>query len=181
MKTTITYAVLLIITFIYLVSCNHTQAETNSFKPIVVDWDLSCPHEHEPHKIGSTEATKGLTEYKDYIDRVKETLDKKAPEAFPDKEDKLNYGSEVDFDLLLEVLAHRKFVCSDKLFLMNTIRPKLDENRKPIEGEPVTEIMFVLESKDHKENPTYTYFDFTRPCPNGCPKNIPNLEYPTNN
>ena len=183
MKTTIKYAVILIITFIYLVSCKQEkqmEEKPISHKKIVVDWELCVDSaEFESHKLGDKKAIKGLIEYKDYIDDVKDTLQKTAPDAFLDMSDILNYGSEVDFDMLLEVLAHRKFVCSDKLFLMNTIRPKKIGD-KTIVGEFVTEVMFVLESLDSLENPEYTFFDFTRPCPNGCPKHIPNLKYPTN-
>lgn len=147
-------------------------------KTIVVDWETcSDSAAYESHRIKNHEGVSSLQQYKTYIDRVKDTLTKTSLIAFPNMDDKLNYGSEVDFNVLLEVLSHRKYACSDKLFLMNAMRPKIVDG-KPSKDEIVAEILFVIESKDEKGNPTYTYFDFTRPCPNGCPKSIPDLEYP---
>ncbi|WP_298512602.1 hypothetical protein [uncultured Kordia sp.] len=176
MKTISKYAAFIAIICSSFVACKQEKPELTNSR--VVNWNLCTDSTaYESHKLGNEEAESGLRKYKTYIDNVRDTLAKDAPGAFPDMADKLNYGSEVDFDMLLEVLAHRKVECSDKLFVMNAIRPK-KEDGKTIKGEFVTEIMFVIESIDKNGTLSHTYFDFTRPCPNGCPKKIPTLEYP---
>jgi hypothetical protein len=171
MKTMIKNVVLLVVAFTLFVSCK--KENSGDKKSILVDWDLTCIGGPDTHQIDSTAAIKALVTYKTYIDSVKDTLTKDSPKAFPDKDDMLNYGVQVEYDLLLEVLTNIKYRCEDKLYFMNAIRPKKTKDGKHIEEELVTETIIVIESKDKAGNIQHMYFDFTRPCPNGCPDNLP--------
>jgi hypothetical protein len=195
MKSTIKYAVLLVMAFTLFLSCNQeksTKKDTDPTDPPIIGWEpCKSIEEYGAHEIDKDSAETSLKLYKDYIDSVKNCLDPDAPTpcVLPGEyevEDILNYGSEVDFDLLLQVLMTRKLDCEHKLFLMNAIRPARDEEGKIIEGKLVNEIIFVHEAdtivttaeKTNKTVKIHTYFDFTRPCPNGCPKEILGIEYP---
>lgn len=198
MKSTIKYTALIVLACALFVSCHQeksTKKDTDSTDPPIIAWK-PCKNleDYGEHEIPKDSAETSLKLYKDYIDSVKNCLDSNdsTPCELPGNyniEEVLNYGSSVDFDLLLQVLMNRKLECSHKLYLMNAIRPKLDEKGDTIEGEFVTEIIFVHEStqvvqknedEEEKEEETiYTYYDFTQPCPNGCPKEIPGIVYPT--
>ncbi len=195
MKSTIKYAILIAIAFTCFLSCDQEKKmkdvsnTTKSINESIVFTWTPCKDikEYGAHEIDKDSAETSLKLYKDYIDSVKNCLDPDAPTpcVLPGEyevADILNYGSEVDFDLLLQVLMTRKLDCEHKLFLMNAIRPARDEEGKIIEGKLVNEIIFVHEEvttdgKTNKDVITHTYFDFTRPCPNGCPKGISGIEY----
>jgi hypothetical protein len=192
MKSTIIYAVVFVLAFTLIVSCNQEQSSKEISTDLTnISW-TPCKNleDYGEHEIDKDSAETSLKLYKDYIDRVKSCLSPQDSKdstdcEFLDKNEILNYGSEVDFDLLLQVLSERKLDCSHKLFLMNGIRPVRDDDKKIIEGKFVTEIIFVHEevitgAKTNKDVIIHTYFDFTRPCPNGCPKGISGIEYPEN-
>ncbi|MEM6722334.1 MAG: hypothetical protein AAF611_23610 [Bacteroidota bacterium] len=182
MKILGNYVVLILLTCICLIACKQEKTTkkvttANSIDSLLTKLN-SCVKDntYQHHKLKADTAIASLNSYKNYIDRAKRAL--LSTTDFSDAEDKLNYGSKVDFSLLLQVLLKHNFKCTDKLFLLNGIRPRRDEKGKKIPGDSVAEIIFVLESKDINKQPQYTFFDFTRPCPNGCPDGISNLEYP---
>lgn len=190
MKTTIKSVVLMTIAFTLFVSCHQektTEEDSNTTDRPIIKKDI----DYDSYKIeNEDEAIVALKAYKDYIELVKESLD---PTKFPDNSDKLNYGSESFSEELIEILVRKRQMHTgnnidhitdddkDRLFLMNAIRPKLDKDGNKIEEEVVTEIIYVLQSEQTvgtKTAYTHTYFDFTRPCPTGCPTGT-GIEYPT--
>ena len=193
MKSTITYTVLIAFACTLFLSCNQekaTEAVSNK-KEAVKDSIIEQVINNNTYEIkDEAEAIEGLEKYKDYIELVQNSLD---PNDFPNRKEKLNYGSESYSEELIAILINvrdqkQSKITNDsneeRLFLMNAILPKRDEDRVIIGEEFVTEIIYVLQStprdKDHKLQPTlatYTYFDFTRPCPTGCPNNIPSIVY----
>lgn len=177
MKSIIKHAIC-ILTCSFLLSCNQEKATKDETS--VVDKIVS----YESHVIEEEDASNGLKAYKSYIELVQNNLSKNNERVFKNNPEKLNYGSEVDLKEFREILLNHRFKNNDKLFLMNALRPKIDKKGDTIEGEYVTEIIFVLESKLVSESKTETdtivsntYFDFTRPCPTGCPEGIPDITY----
>lgn len=191
MKPIIQYSVLIAIAFTLFVSCNQKKTTKDDLDTTDIAITKDSIY-YDSYKIKDKDsAIKALKRYKDYIELVKKNLDST---KFSDIDDRLNYGSESFSKELIEILVSKKQMDNgnkvidneiddtDRLFLMNAIRPKFCANREKIEGEFVTEIIYILQTeKIERTGTTYEhmYFDFTQPCPNGCPKGISNLVYPT--
>lgn len=110
------------------------------------------PEEYLPYRITETCASNYISDYKEYIAGVLDTVVVGGGDSLYNSE-KLVRGARVKIGELRAILEDAKYDDDDHLFVMMGI---MDTDS--------TEMIFVLESTDGDD-----YFDFTRPCPPGCP------------
>lgn len=183
MKSTIKYTVLIAITFTLFVSCNQektTKTEIpKSENKFVKNFEDCSEKGVLRYKICEDMAYDYLSRYNSYIDDVRDDLKKYDPTVYENTRETLNYGSHTTVREFRNILKNTNFKDDDKIFLMNGMK------QRKVDGKDVTEVIFVVESfprgianAKSSDGPTYTYFNFTQPCPNGCPKEIPGITYP---
>jgi hypothetical protein len=182
MKTSIKSVVLIAIAFILFLSCNQEKAieQEVQVKNAITEKILNdCLGRGKiKNQICENKAYDYLNDYKEFIDDVRVNLDKQEHGTPEENRQALNYGSQTTALELLEVLLTLEknrgpFDEKDKVFLMNARKPAKDTLGNAI---IVTETVFVVEPANGDEN---YYFDFTRPCPNGCPENVNGIKYLT--
>ncbi|MBC8756548.1 hypothetical protein H2O64_17885 [Kordia sp. YSTF-M3] len=180
MKSTIKYAVLFVMAFTLFLSCN--QEKTDKENPVTKNKltkeskDCNNGRGYIKNQICENEAIGYLEDYKTYIDDVVNYLDDQKHGTPLENRKALNYGSETSalelFEVLLEFKKHRgNLTDDDRIFLMNVRKPETKSKSDML----VTEVVLVIQPADGSDN---FYFDFTQPCPNGCP-DLPGITYPS--
>ncbi len=124
---------------------------------------------HLTYQIAGFRAKQYIEEYQEYINLVDSTITKEDEELGENSVGKLIYGTKVDLKELKEILDSSDMEI-DELYLMLGI---MDTDS--------TELIFSLASIDSTKiisgpdttismDTTWTFFDFTMPCPTACPK-----------
>lgn len=181
MKSTMKYTVFIVLACTLFVSCNQEKSTkaASDLKNVQLKDSADCKNGrgYIRNQICYEEASGYLGNYKTYIDGVVTYLDEQEYGTPEENRNALNYGSETSALELLEVLLEFKkhrgdLTDDDRVFLMNARKTETHSRNEML----VTEIVLVIEPADGSEN---YYYDFTRPCPNGCPDGISGLEYPS--
>jgi len=155
MKTVIKHTFVIFLVVVFFSACGDNKGT----KEDVENTPLLDKVSYESQKIEHQDAEDYINDYRDYIDDVRRDLADSDPTKYPNDKKKLNYGSWVRLGELREVLLNANFKDDDQLYLMNGIK-----------GDS-TEIFFSLRTsqKGPNQDSIWLSFDFTRPCPTGCP------------
>ncbi|MEM1319210.1 MAG: hypothetical protein AAGG75_03085 [Bacteroidota bacterium] len=156
MKSTFIISFFLSILLINLWACaeqkNTDRAIINNEGPTWPIQDSLPSFQIEPEK-----AFEYANNYREYIDGVKDSLGEASNDT------RLIYGARVAIDELKEILFNSSATdTSGQLYVMLGIMPS-----------DSTEVIFTLQSGITSE---WTSYDFTLPCPTGCPEWL-DLEY----
>lgn len=158
-KQTIMQSGITFVTVLLLVSlwaCDPSQSEPPSsgegITPIAQPCDLTP---FSGYEIEKDTAIAAIEQYQGYIDSVAILLNR-MPQRYPDTDDKLIHGVQVERGELLDIL---KACPKDSLYIMIGTKSS---------GE--TEFFFAFESKSDKVDvSSWHFYDFTQPCPTACP------------
>lgn len=178
MKTTIKNAVLLILVCSLASACNDNLNEDR-----ISQLEEFCAEgqakDQQCFRITESDALSSINLYLDNITNVQSSLDSSYAPIQVTKENLLNYGAKVNVEELKRVLSYVENTGGDELYLINSVRPVRDENRRLL-GHNASEPIFVLSAaaignKSPGQN-FYYYFDFMQPCPAACP-DLPGIEF----